>query len=146
MIIGMGNDEFKPLWPEIIRTALYITNQVATRTLEDLTPIKSLTLEFSTPKRPNLLNLRTISCRVYYHLAKEKRRRGAKFEDRAKQGILVGFEGNSIYRIYDPTHRSDNGIVRALAVTFDETHISRNLDLSEFVDDKHIYILEDAPT
>lgn len=132
MIIAMGNPDLKPLWPEVMRTAIYLTNRVATRTLQDITPLESLTAEFGMPERPDLSNVRTIGCTVYYHLQKEKRRRGSKFDGRAKKGILVGFEGSSIYRIYDPTVRGN--IVRASAVTFDESTVPC-INLEDFADD-----------
>jgi hypothetical protein len=88
-------------------------------------------------ERPDLSNVRTIGCTAYYHLQKEKRCRGSKFEDRAKKGILVGFEGNSIYRIYDPT--VPGNIVRASAVTFDESTVPA-LNLDDFEDDVTIHI------
>jgi len=82
----------------------------------------------------NLLHLRTIGCKAYYYLAKERRQNGAKFEDRAKQGILIGYEGNSIYRIYD----KERGVVRASAVVFDENdapHIK--VQFNDLFEDTH---------
>ena len=106
----------KTLWPEIMRTTIYLTNRLATRSLYDKTPIEALTTNIGQPTVPDLSHLRTIGCKAYYYIPKEKRQRRAKFENRAKAGILVGYEGNSIYRIYD----KDRGIVRASAVVFDE--------------------------
>jgi len=99
-----------------MRTAIYITNRLATRSLHDKTPIEALTTDIGQPTVPNLSHLQTIGCKAYYYILKEKRQRGAKFKNRAKAGILVGYEGNSIYRIYD----KERGIVRASAVVFDE--------------------------
>ena len=99
-----------------MRTAIYITNRLATQSLHEKTPIKALSTNISQLEVLNLSHLRTIRCKAYYYLAKEQRKNGAKFKDRAKQGILIRYEGNSIYRIYD----RDRGIVWASAVVFDE--------------------------
>jgi hypothetical protein len=42
--------------------------------------------------------------------------RSAKFGNRSNTGILVRYEGNTIYRIYDP----ERGVIRASAVVFEE--------------------------
>jgi len=108
--------DLKTLWLEIIRTAIYLTNRLATRSLHDKTLIEAFTTDIGQPTVPDLSHLQTIGCKAYYYIPKEKRQRGAKFEDRAKAGILIGYEGNSIYRIYD----KERGVVRASAVVFDE--------------------------
>jgi transposase InsO family protein len=109
-------DDLKILWPEFMRTAIYLTNRTATRSLQNKTLIEALITDIGQPLVPDLSHLRTIGCKAYYHIPKERRQQGAKFEARAKAGILVGYEGNSIYRIYD----KDRGIIRASAVVFDE--------------------------
>ena len=64
--------DLKTLWPEIMRTAIYITNRLATRSLHDKTPIEALTTDIGQPTVPDLLHLRTIGCKAYYHIPKEK--------------------------------------------------------------------------
>ena len=117
-----------------MRTAIYLTNRIATRSLENKTPIEALTCDIGKPEILNLSHLRTISCKAYYYIPKEKRKNGAKFEGRAKQGILVSYEGNSIYRIYDP----DRGIIRASAVVFDETNaLDAEIHLDDLMNEDH---------
>jgi hypothetical protein len=116
LIRALEDETLKNLWPEFMRTAIYLTNRLATRSLHDKTPIEALTTNIGQPTVLDLSHLRTIGCKAYDHIPKEKRPRGAKFDDRAKAGILVGYEGNTIYRIYDRQH----GIVRASSVVFDE--------------------------
>jgi len=70
----------KTLWLEIMRTAIYLTNRLATRSLHDKTPIEALTTDIGQPTVPNLSHLRTIGCKAYYYILKEKRQRGAKFK------------------------------------------------------------------
>jgi len=114
-----------------MRTAIYLTNWTATRSLQDKTPIKALTTNISQPTVPDLSHLRTISCKAYYYILKEKRQRGAKFETRAKAGILVRYEGNSIYRIYD----RQRGIVRASSVVFDENDVPQDIQFNDLFDE-----------
>jgi len=117
-----------------MRTAIYLTNRTATRSLHDKTPIEALTTNIGQPTVPDLSHLRTIGCKAYYYIPKEKRQRGAKFEDRAKAGILVGYEGNSIYRIYD----RQRGIVRASSVVFDENDAPNiEIQFNDLFEDTH---------
>jgi len=73
--------DLKTLWPEIMRTAIYLTNRLATRSLHDKTLIEAFTTDIGQPTVPDLSHLRTIGCKAYYYIPKEKRQRGAKFED-----------------------------------------------------------------
>jgi hypothetical protein len=110
---GLDNDSLKKLWPEFMRTAVYLANRTPTGSLQDKTPFEALRIDIGRPEVPNLSHLRIIGCKAYYYIAKEYRQKGA---DRAKQGILVGYEGNSIYRIYN----AEEGVIRASSVEFDE--------------------------
>jgi hypothetical protein len=47
--------------------------------------------------KPDLLHMRVISYNVHYHIHKEKWLRSAKFRNRSNIGILVRYEGNTIY-------------------------------------------------
>ena len=49
--------------------------------------------------KPFLGHMRTVGARTWVHIPKEKRK---KLDDRSWQGIIVGYEGNNQYRIYDP--------------------------------------------
>ena len=60
---------------------IHILNRTATSSLKDLTPIEAI----KTLTNPQL--------------QMEPRVRGEKFNPRAEEGIIVGFEDNSIYRI-----------------------------------------------
>jgi len=71
--------------------------------------------------------LRTISYKAYYYILKEKRQRGAKFEDWAKTRILIRYEGNSIYRIYD----WQRGIVRASSIVFNENDVPQDIQFND---------------
>ena len=96
---------------------------MATRSLKDKTPIKALTTNISQPTVLDLSHLRTIGCKAYYYILKEKWQRGAKFKTRAKARILVEYEGNSIYRIYD----RQRGIIQASFVVFNENDVLQDI-------------------
>jgi hypothetical protein len=111
----LTNDQLKAIWPEIIKTAVYITNRIATLNSK-ATPLELLHSEQGAALKPNLSHMRVISCNSHYHIYKEKRVRSAKFRNRSNTRILVRYEGNTIYRIYD----LERGVIRALAVVFEE--------------------------
>ena len=82
-------------------------------------------------------HIRVLGCSAYTHIQKERRQQGAKFEPRAEKGLLVGFEGNHIYRLWIPTR---NSIVRSSTVKFDESIQDHGLSSDE--DDKWQFDLE----
>ena len=53
------------------------------------------------------------------HIQQERCTKSEKLRDRAKVGILVGYEGDNIYQVYVPTRLGDK-IVQSSAVTFNE--------------------------
>jgi hypothetical protein len=60
--------------------------------------------------------MRVISYNAHYHIHKEKRVRSAKFRNQSNTRILVRYEGNTIYQIYDLAR----GVIQASAVVFEE--------------------------
>ena len=106
------------LWPEIMRAQVYIINRVATSVLKDETPYQALNrLTLGDNKKPNLAHLRVLGCKTYVQIPVEKRILSHKLDARAEIGILVGYEGSHIFRIYMPSHHK---VVRSSNVTFDE--------------------------
>lgn len=81
------------LWPELIRTAAYLRNRSPSAPLSHLTPY-----EKRYGSKPSLDHLRTISSTVYCY---KKPVQSNKLGPRAKKFTLIGFEGNSIYRVWD---------------------------------------------
>jgi hypothetical protein len=112
------------LWPEIFISMIQITNRTATVSLDnDITPYE----EFMNSVRPGrdhkpfLGHLRTLGCKTYVLIPKENRLRSRKLDPRAEVGILVGYEGEHIYRIWVPGKGGGIGrIVRSSHVRFDE--------------------------
>lgn len=114
-VAALTDDQLKAIWPEIIKTAVYITNRTATLNSK-ATPLELLHSEQGATLKPDLSHMRIIGCNAHYHIHKEKRVQSAKFGNRSNIGILIGYEGNTIYRIYDP----ERGVIRASAVVFEE--------------------------
>ena len=82
------------LWPEAMAAAVYITNRLPTKALNNQTPYEAWHNE-----KPDLSNLRVYGCDAYvvdYH-AKSK----GKMAPRSWTGTLVGYEAKNQWRIYD---------------------------------------------
>ena len=113
----------KSMWPEILAAIVKVTNRTATRTLSGMTPYETFMDQVEPDKkgqhRPKVSHLRVLGCKCYVHISEERRTKGNKLEKRAELGILVGYEGTHIYRVYVPTRRGEK-IVRTSNVRFDE--------------------------
>ena len=84
------------LWPEVLLAITHISNLLLTSSLNDLSPY-----EESTRLSPELNHLRVLGSTVYVYVHEEERKdKSAKWESRAKRGVLVGYDGHSIYRVY----------------------------------------------
>jgi hypothetical protein len=116
LIVALLTDnQLKAIWPEIIKTAVYITNRIATLSSKT-TLMELLYSKQGAALKPDLSHMRVIGYNVHYHIYKEKRLRSAKFRNQSNIRILVRYEGNTIYQIYDLVR----GVIRALAVVFKE--------------------------
>ncbi|CCU76267.1 Gag-Pol polyprotein [Blumeria hordei DH14] len=111
----------KYLWPEIIHGVIHILNRTATYSVKNKTPHEAF-LDDMRPgedHKPSVKHFRALGSKAYVHIPKEKRVVSEKLTPRAEVGILVGFEGNHIYRVYVAS-RSKEKIVRTSSVRFDE--------------------------
>lgn len=121
----------KFLWPELVRSQIQIANRTATSVLNKETPIQAFNRYMTgIDEKPDLSHLRVLGCKAYVQIPVEKRVLTRKLDERAEIGILVGYEGQHIYRVYIPTRRT---VVRSSIVRFDENSsiasISANDDL-----------------
>lgn len=74
----------------------HVSNLLSTFSLNGLSPHKAFT---GLP--PQLSHLKILGSTVYVFIyEKERKAKSAKWEPRAKQGLLVGYDGHSIYRVY----------------------------------------------
>lgn len=115
------------LWPEIFMSIVKITNRTATSNLVDLTPIEAFMNAVDPPEgedrkhQPFMGYLRVLGCKTYVLIPQELRQRSHKLEPRAEIGILVGYEGEHIYRVWIPGKKGFAGrIVRTSNARFDE--------------------------
>jgi len=81
------------LWPEAIKTAVYIKNRSPTCVL-DMTPYEAWTGNV-----PDLSSLRVFGTIAWAHIPKEQRQQGAKFEDHSLKCHYLGMKGSSIFRV-----------------------------------------------
>jgi hypothetical protein len=122
------------LWPEACETAVYILLRIPQRSSGNKeTPLQLLQESRGATEKvvPDLSHLRTFGCRAYVHIDKDQRDSGTRFKPRTREGVLVGFEGSSIYRVWIPDPDGGKGtIIRTPSVrTFDK---SDTIDLTKF--------------
>lgn len=102
------------LWGEAANAAIYLMNRVPNKNTGNTTPF-----ELYFKRKPRLSHVR-----VFGSLAivkqQEKKRSGyqRKLEARGKKGILVGFDRDFTYRVYDPVN---NTVVVTRDVDIDES-------------------------
>jgi transposase InsO family protein len=112
------------LWPEVLRTMAHITNRIATRALDGITLYEAFMnqVEPGENHRPSVAHFRVLGCKTYVLIPKEKRVISRKVTSRAEVGILVGFDGQHIYKVYVPSRTGPplSKIVRSSCVRFDE--------------------------
>ncbi|KAF4970431.1 hypothetical protein FSARC_2541 [Fusarium sarcochroum] len=67
--------------------------------------------------RPDVAHLRTIGCKCFVHIEPELRVKSDKLTAHAFEGILIGFVGKHIYRVFNPTN---NKVIITPHVVFHE--------------------------
>ena len=99
---------------------VYITNRVITRVLNGKTLYQCFIDDVFSEKPehiPLVSYIRVIGCKTYVLIEKEKRITLEKLAPRVEVGILIGFKGHYIYRVYIPLKRR---VVRTSHYCFDE--------------------------
>ena len=109
------------LWPEILKAVVVITNRTATSSLKGKTPYEEFMdqVEPSVNHIPSVAHFRVLGCKAYVQIPVEDRVLSQKTKLRTEVGILVGYKGEYIYRVYVPLRKVDK-IVRSSNVRFDE--------------------------
>ena len=95
-------------WPEAVRTANYL------RIRSPMAKIGMTPYEAWEGVKPELSHIRTFGSRAFALNREQK-----KFEDRSTSYILLGFEGDSIYRLLHPSGK----IIRCSTVIVQETRL-----------------------
>lgn len=98
------------LWPEAIKSAVYLLNRTPTKALNWKTPY-----EMIMNRRPDISHIRIYGCRAYP--LKRDIQRTRKLESRAYIGYLVGYESSNIFRIWLPKQMK---VIATRDVTFNE--------------------------
>ncbi|KAF8460099.1 hypothetical protein BDZ91DRAFT_664831 [Kalaharituber pfeilii] len=93
----------KFLWSEAFNWAVYLKNRLPHTALQGRTPYEVLL-----HRRPQVGHLRPFFTQCYVHIPESTRGPGSKLEQRALEGRLVGYTGNSMYRVYIPSKRTVN--------------------------------------
>jgi hypothetical protein len=96
-------------WAEAAITAAYLHNKMPHG------PKKKAPDSIWHRESVSIAHLKAFGCIAYVWIPKEKR---SKLELRAWKGLMIGYEGDSIYRIFNPSTKK---IESATSVRFDET-------------------------
>ncbi len=82
------------LWPELVRTAVYLRNRMPQRPLNMRTAFELLHKQ-----KPSLGHLRVIGCLGYVSTPSNSIGKGPKLAPRAKRCVLVGYDAKN-YRVW----------------------------------------------
>lgn len=105
-----AHDEIpKGLWAEVVQASVYILNRTGPTPNDGKSPY-----ELWYNKKPKINHLRIIGCVCYVHVPKQKR---SKLDKKAQKGILIGYDGDDGYRVYDTRNFK---LLRSRDVTFEE--------------------------
>ena len=92
--------------------------------LKGKTPYKAFMDEFylNQDNRPSVAYLRVLGCKTYIQIPKERRIISQKVAVQAEVGILVGYEGSYIFKVYIPLRKgpAENRIIRSSNVRFNK--------------------------
>ena len=110
------------LWPEVFFSIIQITNRTATVSLNNITLYEEFmnSVDPGRDHKPYLGHLYVLGCKTYVLIPPEDRKRSRKLDARAEIGILVGYKGEHIYRVWIPGSSGQGRIVRTSHVRFDE--------------------------
>ncbi|CAB3250055.1 unnamed protein product [Arctia plantaginis] len=97
------------LWAEMISAAVYILNRTGPTSVDGKSPY-----ELWHQKKPRLSHLRIIGSICYPHVPKQRRK---KLDKKAQKGILIGYDSDNGYRIWDSNSFK---LIRSRDVTFNE--------------------------
>ena len=110
------------LWNEVFQGVLHIVNRTATSTLDGKTPIEAFMDQVEgneqQSNRPDVSHLRVLGSKAYVLIppGDPKRVKSRKLDARAEIGVLIGYEGAHIYRVF-----VKGKVVRSSNVRFDES-------------------------
>lgn len=97
------------LWAEIVNATVYVLNRTGPTSVPSKSPH-----ELWYGQKPAIKHLRILGCTCYAHVPKANRK---KLHKKAQKGILIGYEGDEGYRIWD---KEALKLIRSRDVTFQE--------------------------
>jgi len=100
----------KALWGEILKAVVYIWERSPNAALNGMTAYEAWT-----GQKPEVGHFRRLGCRAYKLIRKALHQK--KLDDRGETCFLVGYEGQNLYRLWNPT---SGKVERAKDVLFDE--------------------------
>jgi hypothetical protein len=109
------------LWPEVFKSAAYITNRSPNKALNGKTPHQKLNQFLGKPNtKPNIAHIKVYGCKVYKRINKISKKR--KMASRSKVGYLVGYQASNIFKVWFPQERKvvesrDVDLTRTLNMT-----------------------------
>lgn len=125
----------KQLWAELIRTACYIKNRLPSSSNEHF---KS-SFEILFNRQPSINHLRVIGSNCYIN---KTGKIIGKLDERAYECILVGYESENVFRVYDPltmmVSRSRDVVIKEDIE--DRRDMSQRSDSVEVRADKNVYV------
>ena len=80
--------------------------------------------------KPSVSHLRVLGCKTYMQIPKEQWITSHKVAPRAEVGILVGYDGEHIYKVYVPSRARDK-IVRLSNMRFNEGGLITDLSYDD---------------
>ena len=92
-------------WPNAFETAKYLLNRTPSSTLDYDIPLEAWLRAYHSHNHnytQDLSHLRTWGCRAHAHIPQEKRIKSQKGVAPSREGFLVGYIGQNIYKIYFP--------------------------------------------
>jgi hypothetical protein len=120
-LIHAHNEIPNGLWAELANTSVYILNRTGPTTQQGKSPYESWYY-----KKPKISNLRIIGCDCFVHIPKQSRKR--KLGKKAQKCILIGYDGDDGYRVYD---KENFKMFRSRDVTFQEVPIISNSPIQD---------------
>ena len=92
------------LWPEVFFLMIQITNHTAIVLFNNITPYEEFmnSVDPGRDYKPYLGYLCVLGCKTYILILLEDCKRSRKLDACAEIGILVGYEGEHIYRVWIP--------------------------------------------
>ena len=117
------------LWPEVTRAAIYLHNRTPNYSNHWKSPheVFFTTIAFrngivTSPRKPNLSNLRSYGCKAFAMTDDTKRGKMKlqKLDPKAWIGFLVGYKSSNIWRIWIP---SMDKVISTRDVVFDESSV-----------------------